>query len=192
MVYPEKSSVSYRKIKQEISYTSMSSVLGDCMHMPPRDLETSGRLVGMQVNIDVTVQYQNSRQCKASFIAMMIMPIMRAKLDITVREIVEKVSVEFHLKITCNKAWNARRISISKLYGDWDDSYRHLLRFLATLKLVMPTTVYTLSAGQLPKQERVFKCVFWSFGPSIEGWKHCCWFSVLTKHSCMGNIKASY
>ncbi|XP_075663238.1 uncharacterized protein LOC142632784 [Castanea sativa] len=63
---------------------------------------------------------------------------------------------------------------VAAIYGDFDESYAELPRFLAALKGADPSTVTQLKCdnhGVLGTC--TFNCAFWAFGPCIEGFKHC-------------------
>jgi hypothetical protein len=72
------------------------------------------------------------------------------------------------------KVWDARRKAIVHLFGDWDESYYLLPKFMAALTESNPSSKVewkTLNTGVIGSA--YFHHVFWAFGPSIEGFKHC-------------------
>ncbi|XP_075665267.1 uncharacterized protein LOC142634914 [Castanea sativa] len=72
------------------------------------------------------------------------------------------------------KVWDAKQKVVTAIYGDFDESYAELPRFLAALKDADPTTVIQLKCdnhGVLGTC--TFDCAFWAFGLCIEGFKHC-------------------
>ena len=69
------------------------------------------------------------------------------------------------------KAWKAKQKAIAQIYGDWEESYNDLPRLMTTLLNTNPGTVvewYTLNTD-----DPCLVVFFWSFTPSIEGFKHC-------------------
>ena len=70
--------------------------------------------------------------------------------------------------------WDARRKAIVHLFGDWDESYHLLPKFMAALTESNPGSKVewkTLNIGVIGSA--YFYCVFWAFGSFIEGFKHC-------------------
>ena len=61
---------------------------------------------------------QDHSGASASYIARLIMPKLRKKLDLTPDNIIEKVLDTKFIKISYIKAWNARRIAMTKIFGD--------------------------------------------------------------------------
>nr|XP_023883392.1 uncharacterized protein LOC111995693 [Quercus suber] len=72
------------------------------------------------------------------------------------------------------KVWDAKHKAVAAIYGDFDESYAELPRFLAALKDADPTTVTQLKCDNRNVLGTcTFNCALWAFGPCIEGFKHC-------------------
>ncbi|KAK9274375.1 hypothetical protein L1049_019189 [Liquidambar formosana] len=99
--------------------------------------------------------------------------IMQEHLDIKIMAIVDLVKKEFNYTINYKKAWAARTKAIRMLFGDWDESYRQLPRFMSALKDSNPgiIAVWNRIRAQNPDEE-FMESVFWAFEPAINGFRH--------------------
>ncbi|KAH7838261.1 hypothetical protein Vadar_024154 [Vaccinium darrowii] len=72
------------------------------------------------------------------------------------------------------KTWAAKTLAIGDIYGNWDESYAELPRYLAAVKVRNPGTEYVINTTEsnIPRCA-IFIRVFWAFGPAIEAFKHC-------------------
>ena len=62
-----------------------------------------------------------------------------------------------------------------RVFGDWNESYQALPKWMNILKLTNPgaNIVWrTIPLGGISRNVR-FMRVFWTFRPSVEGFKHC-------------------
>ncbi|XP_074304793.1 uncharacterized protein LOC141639614 [Silene latifolia] len=84
------------------------------------------------------------------------------------------ITKEFNFKISYWKIWMAKQRALVELYGDWEDSYAFLPRYLDALKEANPgTIVHFVNKPTNDPNVEIFDKVFWSFGPSIKGFHHC-------------------
>ncbi|KAI0519462.1 hypothetical protein KFK09_006910 [Dendrobium nobile] len=109
------------------------------------------------------------RQCNSQFISFYILPTIRKHMDLKPREIIGRMESKFNIKVSYMKAWDARRKAIKVVFGSWEESYRTLNLFMDAVASVMPGTVYRIQSTQTNRFQRLF----WTFGPSITGWKYC-------------------
>lgn len=73
-----------------------------------------------------------------------------------------------------HKTWAAKQKVIGRIHGDWDDSHETLPRFLRAIEDANPGSVcVTMNTPSGIEGCVTFDRVFWAFGPSIEGFKHC-------------------
>ena len=72
------------------------------------------------------------------------------------------------------KIWDAKQKAVATIYGDFDESYVELPRFLTALKDADSSTMFKTNVDShgVPRT-CMFNYVFWGFGPCIEGFKHC-------------------
>ena len=71
------------------------------------------------------------------------------------------------------KVWEAKQKAIARIYGDFDESYAELPRFLAALSDANPDTVTTLKCDPGVPRTCIFNSAFWAFDPCIRGFRHC-------------------
>ncbi|KAL5142487.1 hypothetical protein HKD37_09G025667 [Glycine soja] len=59
--------------------------------------------------------------------------------------------------------------SVEMIHGNWEESYVKLPKLFEALQSCVPGTV----GGEIVPGKRLFKRVFWSFGPCINGFAYC-------------------
>ena len=99
--------------------------------------------------------------------------------SISISMIQERVSATFGYKVSYRKAWKAKQKALTKEYGDWDDSYDLLPRWLERMIQCTPGSVYKLDTteyvfnNQVDLRFRKFRRVFWTFKPVIDAFNFC-------------------
>ena len=81
----------------------------------------------------------------------------------------DKFGYDVHYK----RIWETKRKAMLRFFYDWDESYQALLKWMNILKLTNPRTKIvwkTIPLGGIFGNVR-FMRVFWTFGPSVEGFK---------------------
>ncbi|XP_028112708.1 uncharacterized protein LOC114310822 [Camellia sinensis] len=92
-----------------------------------------------------------------------------------IKNVIEDIKKTMNYSISYKKAWHARAKAIKMVFGDWDESYRQLPKFMHALQTSNPGTIvtwkhrYTGHTTIMP----VFHFVFWSFKPVIDGFRYC-------------------
>jgi len=77
------------------------------------------------------------------------------------------------------KAWRGKQKAIIRIFGDWEESYNQLSRWLLALQHFFPGTIVEMQTkpayigDQLAQDRRIFHRLFWTFRPLIEGFKYC-------------------
>lgn len=71
--------------------------------------------------------------------------------------------------------WSTLAKAFSKIFGDWEISYATLVQYLQSVKDSNLGSVYKIIVDN-PQSDGIalFKCIFSTFGPSIEDFEHCC------------------
>ena len=87
----------------------------------------------------------------------------------------QKVKDKFGYDGHYRSIWEAKRKTMLRFFGDWDESYQALLKWMNILKLTYPITKIVWKTIPLRGiyGNAHFMCVFWTFGSSVEGFKHC-------------------
>ena len=82
---------------------------------------------------------------------------------------------KFGYNVHYRRIWEAKRKTMLRVFGDWNESYQALPKWMNILKLTNPgaNIVWrTIPLGGISRNVR-FMRVFWTFRPSVEGFKHC-------------------
>ncbi|KAF7832722.1 uncharacterized protein G2W53_015055 [Senna tora] len=76
----------------------------------------------------------------------------------------------FEYTVSYKKAWKAKQKAIARVYGNWENSYRLLPRWLAAVSHFVPGTIvrYQYKDDDQSAQVANFKRVFWAFKPCID------------------------
>ncbi|KAF7812906.1 Auxin response factor 4 [Senna tora] len=76
----------------------------------------------------------------------------------------------FEYTVSYKKAWKAKQKAIARVYGNWENSYRLLPRWLAAVSHFVPGTIvrYQYKEDGQSAQVANFKRVFWAFKPCID------------------------
>eukprot|EP00261_Vitis_vinifera_P040633 XP_019081876.1 PREDICTED: uncharacterized protein LOC109124285 [Vitis vinifera] len=85
------------------------------------------------------------------------------------------VKDKFGYDVHFRRIWEAKRKTMVRVFGDWDESYQALPKWMNILQLINPGTKIvwkTIPLGGISGNVR-FMRVFWAFGASVEGFKHC-------------------
>lgn len=129
------------------------------------------RFYGGDHTCNVSTSIGDHRQCDTKFISKFIMPLVKRKSTLAPSEIIQGLENEYNIKISYSKAWLALNKTLKKIHGSWDDSYALLREYLNAMQDANPGTVVqllTIEKGEI----REFHRLFWSFGSSIEGFRH--------------------
>ncbi|KAF1860133.1 hypothetical protein Lal_00033729 [Lupinus albus] len=111
---------------------------------------------------------QEHTKLSSSFIAISEDPV------IPIKALVKEVVTRFGYTVTYRKAWTAKQIAMSQIYGDWEGSYKELPRWLNVVECNLPRTIvrYTTSRHE-DDSTLILDRVFWAFKPCIEGFQFC-------------------
>ena len=81
--------------------------------------------------------------------------------------------------VSYRKAWLGKQLAIEKVYGNWEESYQKLPSLLNAMQLYVPGFIWKMKTqpayegNQLDVDHIIFKRVFWTFKPWIDGFKFC-------------------
>ena len=127
-----------------------------------------------------TVPTQDHQKLSSQLICQEILPLISKDPSLKVSTIISHITTRFNYTPSYRKAWIGRTKAVELVYGNWEESYKELPRFLVALKYYAPGTVIileTLSAFT-PDRTRVsgngiFHRLFWAFEPCIKGFAFC-------------------
>ena len=99
--------------------------------------------------------------------------------SISISMIQKRVSATFAYKVSYRKAWKSKQKALTKKYGDWDESYDLLPRWLERMIQCTLGSIYKLDTteyvfnNQVDLRFRKFRRVFWTFKPVIDAFNFC-------------------
>ncbi|KAH7865210.1 hypothetical protein Vadar_003723 [Vaccinium darrowii] len=74
-----------------------------------------------------------------------------------------------------DKTWLEKEIAIASIFGDWDESYQKLPRYLTAVQQYDLGTEFKINTvPSVTSGTVIFDQVFWAFAPAIEGFQHYC------------------
>ncbi|XP_061358410.1 uncharacterized protein LOC133302619 [Gastrolobium bilobum] len=103
----------------------------------------------------------------------------REKPSVKIGLIQERIASNLGFHISYIKAWKAKQKAIVRVFGDWDESYAFLPRWLDYMLLFSPGSAYKLDVnehridGRLDGSHKVFKRVFWTFKQCYDAFNYC-------------------
>ncbi|XP_058749008.1 uncharacterized protein LOC131621962 [Vicia villosa] len=123
---------------------------------------------------------QDHRKLSYDLICQEILPLINNDPSLKVRTIISHITKVYNYTPSYRKAWLAKTKAIEQVYGNWEESYKELPRYLNALCTYAPGTVYemeTLPAyapnGTLVSGNGIFRRLFWAFQPCIRGFAFC-------------------
>ncbi|XP_058746584.1 uncharacterized protein LOC131619513 [Vicia villosa] len=112
---------------------------------------------------------QDHRKLSYDLICQEILPLINNDPSLKVRTIISHIT----------KVYNYTQ-AIEQVYGNWEESYKELPRYLNALCTYAPGTVYEMETfpayapnGTLVSGNGIFRRLFWAFQPCIRGFAFC-------------------
>ncbi|RYR15092.1 hypothetical protein Ahy_B04g071819 isoform A [Arachis hypogaea] len=99
-------------------------------------------------------------------ISAFIMPMVRADASVSIKVLLNATAAHFGFRPTYRRVWMAKQKAISLIYGNWDESYNELPRWVLGVQLTMPGTVAVLRTspvrvgGQVDESQAYFHRLF--------------------------------
>ena len=115
----------------------------------------------------------------SKMIAKLIQGMVGEDATIKVKVIIKAVETRFGFKPTYRKARLAKKKAIENVFGNWEESYKELPRWLNALMKIDIGSVCHLQVGPAYDQDvlipdaRTFQRVFWTFRACVEGFQYC-------------------
>ncbi|XP_038877923.1 uncharacterized protein LOC120070133 [Benincasa hispida] len=118
---------------------------------------------------------QDHNRLNSDLIASEVSSIVKKKLSVDIKTLQDIILNSMVIPSVIGKVWDRRRNAIANIFGDWIESYNLLPKWMNILQITNPSTVVHWRLNKVDCDERIvmFTSVFWSFGPIIEGFKHC-------------------
>ncbi|XP_057734020.1 uncharacterized protein LOC130949269 [Arachis stenosperma] len=119
------------------------------------------------------------RQLDYHVICARILPMVRADAAVTVKVLQQATEADYGFKPSYRKVWMAKQKAVAQTYGDWEESYAELPRWMLGIQATMPGTITVLKTspvrigGGVDESTVYFHRLFWTFPPCIEAFRHC-------------------
>ncbi|XP_057734068.1 uncharacterized protein LOC130949336 [Arachis stenosperma] len=112
-------------------------------------------------------------------ISAFIMPMVRADASVSIKVLLNATASHYGFRPTYRRVWMAKQKAVALIYGDWDESYNELPRWVLGVQVTMPGSIAVLRTspvrvgGQLDESKAYFHRLFWTFPPCIKAFRHC-------------------
>ncbi|RYR53488.1 hypothetical protein Ahy_A06g028634 isoform A [Arachis hypogaea] len=80
-------------------------------------------------------------------ISAFIMPRVRADVSVSIKVLLNAMAAHFGFRPTYRRVWMAKQKAIALIYGDWDESYNDIPRWVLGVQLTMPGSVAVLKTS---------------------------------------------
>ncbi|XP_070054696.1 uncharacterized protein [Nicotiana tomentosiformis] len=116
----------------------------------------------------------NHFNLNVDLISRVLTPHIEASIRYKIKECRTSVHHVYGCSITKRKAFLGRKCAFEMVYGNWDESFAALTRYMVALKHFNPGTVVEWKLERSPGiLEYIFRYVFWAFKLTINGFVHC-------------------
>ncbi|XP_025672316.1 uncharacterized protein [Arachis hypogaea] len=118
------------------------------------------------------------RQLDYHVICARILPMVRADAAVTVKVLQQATEADYGFRPSYRKVWMAKQKAVAQIYGDWEESYAELPRWMLGVQATMPGTITVLKTslvrigGGVDESTVYFHRLFWTFPPCIEAFRH--------------------
>ncbi|XP_015947674.1 uncharacterized protein LOC107472681 [Arachis duranensis] len=119
------------------------------------------------------------RQLDYHVICARILPLVRADAAVTVKVLQQATEADHGFRPSYRKVWMAKQKAVAQIYGDWEESYAELPRWMLGVQSTMAITITVLKTspvwlrGEVDESTVYFHRLFWTFPPCIEAFCHC-------------------
>ncbi|XP_057755411.1 uncharacterized protein LOC130974552 [Arachis stenosperma] len=119
------------------------------------------------------------RQLDYNVICARILPMVRADAAVTIKVLQQATEADYGFRPSYRKVWLAKQKAVAEIYGDWEESYAELPRWMLGIEATMPGTITVLKTspvqigGAVDESRVYFHRLFWTFPPCVEAFRHC-------------------
>ncbi|XP_025616870.1 uncharacterized protein [Arachis hypogaea] len=123
--------------------------------------------------------FSDHRQLDYHVICARILPLVRADAAVTVKVLQQATEADYGFRPSYRKVWMAKQKAVAQIYGDWEESYAELPRWMLGVQSTMAGTITVLKTspvrlrGEVDESTVYFHRLFWTFPPCIEAFRHC-------------------
>ncbi|XP_057755870.1 uncharacterized protein LOC130975053 [Arachis stenosperma] len=126
-----------------------------------------------------TFIFSDHRQLDYYVIYARIYSLVRADAAVTVKVLQQATKIDYRFRPSYRMVWMAKQKAVAQIYGDWEESYAELPRWMLGVQSTMARTVTVLKTSPVRVGDQVdesivyFHRLFWTFLPCIEAFRHC-------------------
>ncbi|KAF1874930.1 hypothetical protein Lal_00007546 [Lupinus albus] len=112
-----------------------------------RDLCEIRKINGTHTCVSTNIS-QDHTKLNSSFIANCIIHLVSEDPGIPVKALVKEIVTRFGYTVMYRKAWTAKQIAMSQIYGDWEGSYKELPRWFNIVQCYAPGTIVRYASSR--------------------------------------------
>ncbi|XP_073224426.1 uncharacterized protein [Cicer arietinum] len=122
---------------------------------------------------------QDHTKLDSNMICASIMQVMRMDPSIKVKVIIAQIQALYNYTISYRKAWLGKNKAIEQIYGNWEESYNQLPRWLLVMRTFAPGTIIKMETIPAYNEHglingmTIFHRLFWAYVPCISAFKFC-------------------
>ncbi|XP_025617212.1 uncharacterized protein [Arachis hypogaea] len=119
------------------------------------------------------------RQLNYHVICARIYQFVRADAAVSIKVLQEATESTYGFRHSYRKVWKAKKKAVAQIYGDWEESYTELPRWILRMQATMDETVTLLKTspvrvgGEVDESTEYFHRLFWTFPLCVEAFKYC-------------------
>ncbi|XP_057758249.1 uncharacterized protein LOC130978694 [Arachis stenosperma] len=91
----------------------------------------------------------NHRQLDYHVICARILPLVRADAAVTVKVLQQATEADYGFRPSYRKVWMAKQKAVAQIYGDWEESYAELPRWMLEVQSTMAGTITVLKTSPI-------------------------------------------
>ncbi|KAH1193657.1 hypothetical protein GmHk_19G054652 [Glycine max] len=111
---------------------------------------------------------RDHRQLVKHIIAQIIQPIVKTNPTVSIKTLIAEIKTFMNYTLSYKKTWLAKQRALEMIHGNWEESCAKVPKLFGALQSCVPGTVVAAQTESL-----LFKRIFWSFGPCINGFPYC-------------------
>nr|KYP62085.1 hypothetical protein KK1_016608 [Cajanus cajan] len=122
---------------------------------------------------------QDHNKLGSQMISQTICEIIKANPSTPISTIIAHIKLTMGYTISYKKGWLAKQHAIENIFGNWEESYNKLPGMLQAMQMYVPGFIWKFNTqpayqgGLLEEGNVIFKRLFWTFKPCIDGFAFC-------------------
>nr|KYP70656.1 hypothetical protein KK1_009883 [Cajanus cajan] len=122
---------------------------------------------------------QDHNKLGSQMISQTFREIIEANPSTPISTIIAHIKLTMGYTISYKKGWLAKQHAIENTFGNWEESYNKLPGMLQAMQMYVPGFIWKFNTqpayqgGLLEEGNVIFKRLFWTFKPCIDGFAFC-------------------